>query len=151
MSKDKTLLSKKELEAVATDDLLLNEEFIRMAGDMAHHNRRYTDANREFLLEKHESSIVEAKARLRIRTETLTDKPKPTDNDLKAMVTVDSEVQQANLRRVEAEAEKEKLKRFAEAVVAKKDMIQSLGAKVREEMRGDPAIRDLHRESKISE
>jgi hypothetical protein len=137
------LLVDKQLEAIEIDMSDLNEAIIRAPGDIAYWNQIYTDAQRKYLLAKQDYGIVRAKAWMKIREEGKSKTGKAlTVDDLKALVEIDEEVQEVSLALIEAEADKEKKKKFAEAVVAKKDMIQSLGAKLREEMRSDFSIRE---------
>lgn len=143
-----SLMIKAQLDAVKIDELALDEEFIRFAGDLAYWNAVYSNAIKEYLIEKDECEIIRAKVWIRTKEKTKNDKPKPTVDDLKAMVTLDKEYKKARARLIDAEAEKESTRRFAEAMVAKRDMLQSLGAKIRVEMLGDPRIRDMHRDSK---
>lgn len=145
----RSVLTKAQLDAVSIDDVALDEELMKAPGDIAYWNALFTDALRSYLLEKHECAIVRAKARLRIKADTLKDKTtKYTVDDINALLDTDDVVSEADIKLVHAEATKDKYKKFAEAVVAKKDMLQSLGAKLREEMRGDPVIRNLHRSSR---
>jgi hypothetical protein len=146
--KDKTkeeLLTEAQLRAVEIDDMALDEEIMEAPGDLAYWNASYTKALREYLIEKHEFSITHAKVRMKIRAEKADATPKLTNDDVNALIALDEEHQTAELKFIEAEAEKERLKKFAEAVAAKKDMVQSLGAKLRSELEGDPNIRKQHR------
>ncbi len=142
------MVSKMMLGAVMIEDMALDEEFLRLPSDLAYWNAQYTSANKTYLLEKHECRVTEARIRLIIREETLKDKPRPTGDDLKAMVYEDEEYQDAHKKYVLAEADKERLKKFAEAVAAKKDMLQSIGAKLRVELENDPVVRNQHSRSR---
>ena len=142
------MVSKMMLGAVAIDDLALDEEFLRLPSDLAYWNAQYTAANKKYLIEKHECRVTEARVRMVLREETLKDKPKPTGDDLKAMVHEDEEYIEAHMKYVLADAEKERLKKFAEAVAAKKDMLQSIGAKLRVELSNDPVVRNQHSRSR---
>jgi hypothetical protein len=141
------LLSKKQIEVVRLDELQLNREFCNIAGDLAYWNGIYADAFERFLLEKHELKVTEAKLWLKYRSETSEVKPRVSDTEIKSMMHSHPDWISANLRRIQAEAEAKRAGGFAESVKAKKDGLQSLGAKVREEMRGDPTVREQHREA----
>lgn len=155
-----TLLSAAMLEAVQIDDIAFDEELIRTPGDIAYWNARYTQALRVYLLADHHAETVRARLHLELKAgsdstgevevedgEAQTGKRKrrvrgPTVDDIKAMVLVHPEYQTARLAAIEAEAEKEQLRKFTEALVARKDMLQSIGAKLRLEMANDPVVRE---------
>lgn len=142
------LLSKAQLEAVQIDELQLEDEFREVAAKLAYWNARYADANRRFLVERHELRIMEAQLWLEEREDAENEKPKPTVDDIKARVHTRKEYKAAHMRYVEADAEQLKMKKFSEAVSAKKDMLQSIGAFKRAEMEGDPVTRQQVRDSK---
>jgi len=142
------LLSRNRLNTIQLDDMALDEEFRRTAQDLAYWNQRYTLALKAYLQAKHNSKTVWSRLYLEIRTDETAEGTKVTIEDLKSMVQVRTEYQDAELAHIEAEANKESLRRFVESAQAKKDMLQSLGAKLRSEMEGDPAIRQLHAESR---
>jgi hypothetical protein len=149
MPKDKKLLTEKQLEAISINDFDLHNELVKYPGELAYWNARYSDAIEEYLLAKHEYEIVKARIYLTIKTErTLKAKKSkskpPTGDDMKALVPDDVEYQEVHMDLIETEIEKEKCRRFAEAMVAKGDMLRSLGAKLREEMKGDPSVRREH-------
>ena len=142
------LLTKKQLEAVRIDELQLDDAFKNVPGDLAFWNARAASAVEQFLLEKHELKVVEAKLWLKNRELTADVKPKPTEKDLTAMMHEHPDWVAANLRLVTADAHKSRAFGFAEAVRAKKDMLQSVGAMMRAEMDGDPAVRHSRREAR---
>lgn len=127
-------LSKAQLDAVIIDENQLDNEFIELPAQLAYWNALYTQANRQYLLDKHELRITEARLRLKMREEHGDDKPKPTNDDIIAYVHTDPEYIEAHSRYIESDADMLAKKKFAEAVSAKKDMLQSFGAKLRAEM-----------------
>jgi hypothetical protein len=144
------ILSEARRNAAIIDDLALDEEFRRTPSDLAYWNERYSQALKTYLLAKQRKETTWARLWLEIREGESAGDPKHrvTVDDLKAMVQVRDEYQEVELETIEAEAAKESIKRFCDAISAKKDMLQSLGAKLRAEMDGDPAIRALHAESR---
>lgn len=143
-----TLLTKEKLKAVQIDDLQLDDAFKNVPGDLAFWNARGSAAVELWLLEKHELKVVEAKIWLKNRKLTEDVKPRPTERDLIAMMHEHPDWVVANLRFVSAEGEKSKALGFAEAVRAKKDMLQSVGAMLRAEMKGDPVVKRDRQEAR---
>ncbi len=132
-------------DSVMIDDLVLDEEFIRVPADLAFWSARYADAVKAFLLAKLERDRVQGKVRLTIKAEAEIDKKKRRADDLEAAVNNDPEYLDAAVAMIEAEAEKKHAQGRVDAVAAKKDMVQSLGAKLRSEMERDPMIRQEQR------
>jgi hypothetical protein len=135
-------------ECLALDDFALDEEFIRMPADMAYWTALYAEAMRAWMLAKfeHERNA----ARLHHRTKAANDlggqAKKATVGDLEALVLMDPDYEVTYLALVDAEVEKVRLRGVVDAIATKKDMLQSLGAKLRAEMGGDPMIRAEHKE-----
>lgn len=136
------------MDVVKLDDLALDEEFMRYAGDLAHWNAKYSSALKRYMLEKFNFEKTRARLWLEIKNEEHAEGSKPTVEDIKAMVFMRREYEGAQIRLIEAEVKKERLKREVDSVIAKKDMLQSLGAKLRVELEGDPATRSQHRDSR---
>lgn len=142
------LVTKEMLDAVKIDDLALDEEFIRFPGDLAYWNAKYAKSLEAYLIAKHEFEVTKARLWIEIKNEELAADNKVTVDDIKCMVMLREEWEEAHLAFIRAEVQKEKMKKFTEAVSSKKDMLQSLGAKLRVELEGDPSIRHQHREAR---
>lgn len=134
------------IQCVTIDELLLDDAFKRTPAELAYWNARFADANRAYLLEKIESDRMAAQLYLEQREILLTLERKPTEAMIKASVECDDRHYNARIKLVTAEAEKVRLRGVCEAMLAKKDMLQSLGAKLRAEMAGDPTVRGQHRD-----
>lgn len=145
------LLTKKQLEAVRIDELQLDDAFKNVPGDLAFWNARAASAVEQYLLEKHELKVVEAGLWLKNRKLTEDVKPRPTEKDLVAMMHEHPDWVSASLRLCSADASKSRAFGFAEAVRAKKDMLQSVGAMMRAEMSGDPVVRRDRQEARARE
>ncbi len=128
-------------ECVHIDDLCLDEEFIRVPADLAYWSGRYAGAVRAHLFAKHELDVVTAKAHLSIKAGAELHGKKMTVSDLDASVKTTQEFLDATVALIEAEAAKVRLRGCLDAVSSKKDMVQSLGAKLRAEMGADPMVR----------
>ncbi len=128
-------------DCVKIDDMVLDEEFIRLPADLAFWSARYAESVRAYLLAKLEADKAKAKAHLRIKAEAELEGRKMTVPDLEANVQIDPDYLDAAVALIEADIERKKLQGCVDAVHAKKDMIQSLGAKLRTEMERDPMVR----------
>ncbi len=131
-------------ECTRIDDLALDGEFIRVPADLAYWSGRYADAHRAHLLAKHALDTTHARLHLSIKAEADINKMKMTVADLDAAVKSHDEYLGAVLDLIDADADRLRLRGALEAVAAKKDMIQSLGAKLRAEMGADPMVRADH-------
>jgi hypothetical protein len=132
-------------EAVNIDDLLLDQEFIKLPGQLAHYTANYAEAVRDYLMTKLNVETTRARAHLRLRAEAELGNRKMTVADLDALVSTDQDYIAAAIDLIEADVARQKLRGIVDAVTAKKDMLQSLGAKLRAEMQGDPIVRNDQR------
>jgi len=143
------LLSKAKLNTIRVDELAIDEEFIRGAGDLAFWNENYARAEKNAALETHEYKKTRARVWLELKSIGKTRKPKPpTDKDVEAELYEDDEHNEAELAMIEAVAKAKKAKLFADAVKEKQSNVRSFGAKLRTEMLSNPALRDQISESK---
>ncbi len=119
----------------------LDSEFCRVAADIAYWNAQYADANRSYLFAKIEADRVRGMLYFEHREALELMGKKVTEAQVGALVDTDPRQIDARTDLVETEARKVRLRGVCDAVIAKKDMIQSLGAKLRAEMAGDPTLR----------
>lgn len=129
------------LECVNLDDSDLDREFRRVSADLAYWNHRYADALRAALLGKYNVDRTKGRLALEIRAEAEDLGMKVTDKTVDAKVASHDDLHAVYIKYVDAEAEKVKLRGVCEAIAAKKDVLQSLGAKLRVEMERDPQVR----------
>jgi glycine/D-amino acid oxidase-like deaminating enzyme len=127
--------------AATIDDLAIDEEFVRLPGDLAYWNARHADALRAYLLAKLELESVEARVQIASREELFGEMSRPTEAAIHARVVVDALYVAARRALLETEVEKVRLVGICEAVRAKKECLISLGANLRAEMQGDPSLR----------
>lgn len=131
-------------ESVVIDEIMnLDEDMRRISGDLAYWNMRFADGNKEHLLLKIEMDRLFGMLYLEHREKLELLKGKVTESMVKAAVDTDERWHDMRVQVIEAEAERIRLRGVCDAVVAKKDMLQSIGAKLRIEMSGDPTIRDM--------
>lgn len=130
-------------DSVTLDPEALDEEMVRLPADYAYWNELHSVAFRQYHAAKMNEDMVRAARRMELREEKLDDKGKgPTVGDLDAMVATDADVQQAQLDTIEAETEMKRLKGVLDALSMKRDMVQSIGARLRIEMMSDPMVRE---------
>jgi len=139
------------VQCVHLDPLALDEEFIRLPADVAYWNERYAQTIRAHLVVKHDMDKTRAAVMLEIREDAANTGVKMTVADVEARVLVDGRVADATVAAIEAEAAMKHARVRCDSLSAKRDMLQSLGAKVRAEMAGDPAVRELHGGRKLSD
>lgn len=129
-------------ECVELDELQIDAEYRRMSADIAYWTGQYAEAHRSYLRAKFEHDRVSAKLHLEFKAaSTLTDKGKgKTVADLEAEVTTHPDFCNSAVALIDAEVERQRLHGIVDAVKAKKDMLQSIGAKLRIEMQGDARL-----------
>jgi len=140
------------VDAVTLNDVALDEELVRIAADVAYWGARYADAMKEHLMVEHEyetlrdRAMIEEREKLRAHAEAKnagkkTKAKEVTESEVKTYVGLREDVQELKLHEIEARVDKERMRRYADAVAVKKDALQSLGARQRVEMERDPAVR----------
>lgn len=129
-------------ESFAIDPVDLNREFCELAPRLAFWNAQLAEATKKSMIAKAEWDAESARKLLEAREEARLDpKAKLTVDEVNAKVLLDDDVSDAHAVWIEAEAERVRLRGIVEAVLCKRDMLQSLGAKLRAEMQGDPVLR----------
>jgi hypothetical protein len=138
------ILTKEMLDVVTLDDIALDEEFIRLPTDLSIWNAKYVKALQAFLMAKHSVELTKARLWLELKIEHKSDGQRggPTEADLKAMLIVHDDYQEAALDQIDKESRKERLRRHVDGIVAKRDMLQMYGAKLRQEIKADLVVRD---------
>jgi len=128
-------------DSVKIDPLDLNREFVEFPARLAYWNNNLADATDRYLTAKADYETAKAAARVRLRSSTLTIGKAPTREDIDAMVVLDDDVRSAQEVFMKADVDRTRVRGIVEALCAKRDMLQSLGAKIRAEMHSDPALR----------
>jgi hypothetical protein len=128
-------------DCVQIEPLALEEEFIRMPADLAYWTQRYAEAQRKCMLAKLDLDETDARLTLMHRERMLAVGDKATEKIVDSAVTSDPAMHAARAAFIEAEYEKNKLNGTVDAIRTKKDMLVSLGAHIRAELQGDPALR----------
>lgn len=146
MKDDAPLFTEEELDeftadSVRIDPVDLNREFCELPPRLAFWNARLADATEKALETKADLETERARKLLEVREELRTAKEKATVDEVNAKVLLDDDVSDAHAVHIGAEAERLRVKGIVEAILCKRDMLQSLGAKIRAEMQGDPVLR----------
>jgi hypothetical protein len=127
----------------------IEEEFVRTPADVAYWNARYAEALEVSLRAKHFADSEWARIWLLHREERLAGGDKATEKVLENLTLTDPAYQAAREAMVVADVEKAKAYGHIDAVHTKKDMLQSLGAKLRAEMSSDPQVREQVRQGSM--
>lgn len=130
-------------ECTAIDEFAIQAEYMRLPGDYAYWNSRYSEVYRYHLRSK--LDLTQLVARLtkeyRARLEAGRSSGRVTIGEVEAEVEADSEYLDAKIVEIEADAEAKRLAGVLEALRTKREMLISLGAHIRAEMNRDPMIR----------
>ena len=129
-------------ECVRIDPSKVTEEFVRVPSDLAFWSERYNDAAEAYLRAKMLRDKCAAEVELQVRRAAMVHGEKLTESIVQARAAVDEECNAVNLAVIEAEANKNRLRSTVDAILAKKDMLVSVGAHLRAEMGRDPVVRD---------
>lgn len=121
-------------ESVGITPEAISEEFIRTPSDMAYWGERYAESVTRALRAYHDRKRAYAEALLTVKGLAKANNEKLTEADAAAKAEVDPSYQAAVVEEAEAEGAKAAAKTRFDAVVAKKDMIVSIGATQRAEM-----------------
>lgn len=117
----------------------LNAEFIRVASDLAFWTKRFAEAYEDMARKKADYERQRAYTWMSLKEGAV---KRMTREDLEAAVLQDEDVSDAHVVYVVAESKRLKLRGVVDAIQTKKDMLQSLGAKLRAEMMSDPVLRE---------
>ena len=130
-------------DCVKIEPLCIEEEYIRLPGDMAYWNSRYSDVYRHWLEMKvardlaHNRLLMEHRELLLAKSTS----GRVTAAEVESHVVQDPIYLDAKAKELVAESEKIRLYGVMEALRAKRDMLISLGAHIRQERANDPMIR----------
>lgn len=121
-------------ECIQVEPEALRQEFIRIPADLAYWGERFAVAVREHLAAEHHRKVTYAKVHLIVK-QTAADKgQKISEKDTEAWVEQTPEVMAARAAEIEAEGAMQLARSRRDAIMAKKDMVVSLGAQARAEM-----------------
>jgi len=135
-----TSLDEYARECVQIDRHDLQGEFMRVAADLAYWNEQYAVAYGAHTRSKLEAERIEAELRIAVRERLEDAGKKTTESMVDANVTRHKTYLAARAAQIDAEEAKVRLGGYLDAIRAKREMLISLGAMVRSEMRADPTI-----------
>jgi hypothetical protein len=128
-----------ESVALSADPGRVDEEMQRIPSLIAYWNAKLADATTDHLRRDLALDVVRAETRQRVQIEN--DGKKMTVADLDALVTLDPAVQEAHNARIEADGTARTVRGMVDAIAAKRDMLQSIGARLRLELQHDLSVR----------
>jgi hypothetical protein len=128
-------------EATVIEPKMLEEEYIRIPGDLAYWNEQYCRAREGHLRAELAREVDEANLRLEVRAKLVEQGSKVTEGTLDAMVVTDPRYRETREREITADARKQRMLGILDAIRGKREMLVSLGAHIRQEMAGDPSLR----------
>jgi hypothetical protein len=136
-------------ECVQIDEFAIREEYQRLPADYAYWNGQYAKAYRAWtgakLATEQTHALLHAKLQSDLESYKISkdDKKQPrvTVGEIESAVLRDPRYAAARMAELDAEAEKIKLWGVMEALRAKREMLVSLGATMRQEAEHDPLIR----------
>ena len=128
-------------EATIIEPKMLEEEYIRVPGDLAYWNEQFSRAREAHLRAELSREVEEAGLRLEVRAALVAKGEKATEATLDALVVTDPRYREMREREITADGRKQRVLGVLDAIRGKRDMLISLGAQMRAEMAGDPSIR----------
>lgn len=142
---DAELVEARLRAAARIDPLALDDEFVRLPGDVAFWTARHAAAIGHHLRAEAKRKKLRGLLLLEAREDMLANGLKPTESQVDAMVEHDQRYQDALVDEIATEVERERLKGAVTALLTKRDMCVQLGANHRAEMERDPVIRERAR------
>ena len=127
--------------SVQIEPMAMQEEYVRIAPDLAYWNDRYAKVLKSFQIAKLEVETTEARLYIQQRNAMLDEGKKPTEAQINTAVTIDPELREVKMELIMAEVEKVRIAGVCDAVRTKRDMLVSLGATMRAEYASEPSIR----------
>lgn len=125
------------------EPLALEEEFVRLPGDLAYYSGMYADAYESWLKAKLQRETRYARAYQERKSFLLsTSKGRVTEAEVESEVAQDPDYLEAKAEEIACESEKVRLGGIVDAVKTKRDALISIGAHQRAEWASDPTIRD---------
>lgn len=132
-----------EADTASIDPMDLNREFCELPPRLAYWNAQLAAATQRAMEAKADLETERARQLLEVREGCkLAGGKAPTVDEVNAQVLLHEDVQDAQAIYIEKEAERLRLKGIVDSLLTKRDMLQSLGAKLRVEMMADPVLRD---------
>lgn len=125
----------------AINEARIQHEFMRVASDLARWNQKLAEATEAVQLAEHKLEYVEAHIYHHIRIAAQADGEKISENAIQSRIKLDDLYRAQRDTLIKASKRLLEIKGAVQAIITKRDMLISLGAHLREEMKGDPSIR----------
>lgn len=123
------------------DSTQIEEEFIRLPGDLASLSELHVEAAESAEYADLALEILEARATAEIREHAKLMGDNATVNFLSSKLKLRPDWQSAKRESIARRAEEARAKAMVNAVIAKREMLISLGAHIRAQLMGDPTTR----------
>lgn len=130
-------------DCVKIEPTVIEEEYIRLPGDLAYWNAEYSRAYQHWLESKLEREVkcAHLTAAYRSSLEGGGTKSRVTIGEVDSLVQQDPDYVMVRTKEITSEADKVRLAGVMDALRCKKEMLISLGAHIRLEMGNDPMVR----------
>jgi len=122
-------------QCVTIDDQNLHVEFCRVPADFAYWSSQYAGAKDCYMKAKLEREITRARLRMELREMLVQSGERVTEARIDSEVDVNPEWEDVRTREIEAEIDVVRLHGVLESIRTKREMLISLGAHVRQEMK----------------
>jgi len=122
-------------QCVTVDDVALNEEYIRLSADYAFWSSKYADSRRTHAISKLNRETVRSTLRIAHREELAEDNNRVTESMVTSAVDIDPKWIGSKHNEIDAETDMVRLSGILEALKTKREMLISLGAHARAEMK----------------
>ena len=137
-----TEISEGDIDAVCIDPVLIRDEYIRLPQQLSRAGMIYAAAHGNYLEADLAYDRTTAQMRIWHREHLESVGTRATEGAVKDAVENDQRWIDAKMNRISAEIERARAKAHVDAMHAKKDMLVSLGAHIRQELGNDPTIRN---------
>jgi len=121
--------------SVTIDEVALNEEYIRLPSDFAYFSELYANSKKAFAEAKLNRDITRSRLRMIARETIEVSGKRATESMVDATVELDPVWLEVKTKEIECEAEAAYLYGVLESLRTKRDMLISLGAHTRAEMK----------------
>ena len=120
---------------VTVDDTVIQEEFMRLPSDYFYWAQQYTNARKDHRLAKLSCDETRARLGIELRLQIENERGKATESMVSAAIDSSAEWVSARTVEIEAESEMVRTQGILEAIRTKREMLISLGAHARAEMK----------------
>lgn len=129
----------------------ISEEYARLSADYAYWNEKFARANRAHLEAEWQEEKIEARLYLKHKEPAGEAKKVPTEKAVESAVKMDPLYEEAHLRTIEHQHERDYLRGVLQNLRLKAEMLVSMGATMRQEIQGDLRMRERQETRRAAE